>query len=173
MIHIETFKAEDWYLNDPYEVIDCTPEAIKSIETLGMGISIFEDNKCIGSGGLIYWKEDEAEAWIRMDKCIVDRTYKYLRAIIEAVHIVSDLYEGYLFCWVNENLPVNQRFVEWFGFTKREEIQIKNDIPYRLWELIRGTSTNGRRSGRKCCRSNATGKHSQTTGCRPSEDKRI
>jgi len=171
MIHPEIFKAEDWYLDDPVEDIEAPGPALQNLEHTGMGISIFDGDKCVGCGGLIYWKDTEAEAWIRLDKCIVDRPGKYIRAIMEAAFICQDIFKGDIFAWVDEEQPVYQRFVSWFGFKKRVEIQKKDGKFYRLWEFDRGTYFYDRRDGSKRSRCNATKQHGETASRSPSKNK--
>jgi len=170
MIHVESFKPSDWYLDNPIEDIDAPCDAIKHITSLCLATSVFDGDKCIGCGGLIYWKEDEAEAWIRLDKCILDHPGKYIKAIMEAAFICQDVFDGYIYCWVDEKQPIYQRFVSWFGFNKRQELLIMDGKNYRMWEFNRD-SFNDRRDSRKRSRSHAAKQDGRATSGSPSKNK--
>lgn len=171
MIHIETFKSEDWYLDDPLEVIEAPCQAIQHIGNMGVAVSVFDGDRCVACGGLIFWKEEEAEAWIRLDKCILQHLGKYIRAIMEAAFVCQDVFDGYIFCWVDEEQPIYQRFVDWFGFNKRQELQKKDGKYYRMWEFDRGTNLYDRRGSRKRSRANATSKDGQAASGSSSKNK--
>lgn len=171
MIHLESFQPEHWYLDDPVEIVEAPSEAIKHLTTMGMGFTVMDDEKVLGCGGLIFWKEGEAEAWIRLDKCLLEHSTRYVRAIVEAARIVLDVYDGYIYCWVDEDQPIYQRFVNWFGYKKRQELQIKNGKNYRLWEFDRGTNIYDRRGSSKRSRSNAASKDGRIASGSPSKNK--
>ena len=170
MIHPEIFKPEDWYLDDPVETIEAPCEAIAHINDLGLAVSVFDGDKCVGCGGLIFWKEGEAEAWIRLDKCILDHPGKYIRAIMGAAFICQDAFKGYIYCWVDEEQPIYQRFVDWFQFNKRQETLEKDGKYYRMWEFDRDRFNGCRVSGRRS-RVDAASKDGPAASRSPSKDK--
>jgi len=171
MIHIEQFKPEDWYLDNPIETIEAPDDAIKHLTKMGLGFSAFDGDKCIGCGGLIFWKENEAEAWMRLDKCVFDHTGKYIKVIMEIGLMCIDIYDGYIFCWVDESKPKYQRLVQWFGYTKRQELQIKDGNNYRLWEFDRGTNIYDRRGSRKRSQFDAASKDGRVASGSSSKNK--
>jgi len=171
MIHVESFQAEDWFMDDPIEDIEATEETIIDLVTMGMGFTVFDDDKVLACGGLIFWKEGESEAWIRLDKGLFENSTRAVRAIVEAARIVLDVYDGYVYCWVDDDEPIYQRFVYWFGYKKRAEIQKKDGKIYRMWEFDRGINIYDSRGSRQCRRGNAASQDGQVTSGSSSKDK--
>jgi len=156
-VKIESFKAIDWFLDDPIEVIEMTYDRAVLLERRSVAFSVFDDKGCVGCGGFIFWTDNEAEAWIRLSKRSLGSMRAGIRAIKESFKVTRNVYTGYTFCWVEEGWPEAQRMVSWLGFTKAKEAKELNGKVYGLWELHNGTSINGSGISSISCGANPAG----------------
>ena len=158
-MRIELFKAIDWYVDNPLELIDTPGDIAVKIETDGVGVSVFtEDGNCIGCGGIIYWEDDVAEAWIRIDRKGLKYRKSGLTAIREGFRIIiKGCKDTQIFCWVDTEWPEAQRMVKWLGFIEGEEVRELNNKMYKMWEYNHGNGIDGIGNGSICCRTDAAG----------------
>jgi hypothetical protein len=124
---------------------EATKEDILTLEKMSIAFSVFDNDKCVACGGFILWHEDEAEAWFKLSKQIIERPMAIVRAIMEAFRIELRLFDGDIFCWVEDDWPVAQRFAQWSGFTKTDRYKMLDNKRCFLWEL-KLDSTNGSRA---------------------------
>jgi hypothetical protein len=170
---VTMFKAVDWFMDDPLEIIEAKYENIQKMEKQGIGFSVFDDEGCVGCGGIIKWEEDIAEAWLRLDKRALDTPVSAIRIIQEGYRIVSDVYKGRIFCWVDETWPIAQRLVKWFCFEKTKTQRMINDKIYYMWELKDGNYLNDSRVGDVSSRADTARQHDGTAVRSPSPNLRI
>jgi hypothetical protein len=173
-VRLELFKAIDWFMDDPLEIVDVVYDNIQKMEKQGIAFSVFDDVGCIGCGGYIMWEENVAEAWIRLDKRALGHSVKGIRIIQEGFRVLANVYHGKVFCWVDETWPVAQRMVKWFGFVKQgNECRVINEKEYGYWELNDGNNIDDSRVGCVSHGADATSQHDATAGRSPSTDIRI
>lgn len=134
---LETFKAVDWFLVDSIEEIEIPYKKAVVLEKESIAFSAFDGEGCIGCAGLMFWSADEAEVWLRMDKRILDSPRPAIRAIREGFDLVMPKVTARVFAWVDEDLPRNQRFIRWMGFTPTEETKVLYGKNIRLYESVR------------------------------------
>ena len=144
-MRIETFKAIDYFVEDPLEGITAPYEFAEQLENRGIGFSVFDKDGCIGCGGLLYWTDNQAEAWIRIARRALKNKRKGIEAIMEGMSAFTNVYKGHIFCWVNVDWHKAQRMVRWLGFEEKTELRELHGITYKLWEIYDGNSVNDSR----------------------------
>ena len=169
-MHVEMFKAIDWFMDNPLEIINAPYDNIEKMEKQGIAFSVFDEEGCIGCGGYLLWKDQEAEAWLRLDKRALKKPIAIIGAIREGYKILSNVFKGRVYCWVNDTWPEAQRLVKWFKFVKQEESKDINGKRYFLWELDDGNSVNDSGSGSECCGRHTASQHATPAGRGPSSD---
>ncbi len=169
-MRIESFKAKDWYVEDPLEIIDPPDNIVEIIEKQSIGISVFlNDDTCIGCGGLLFWPDGNLEAWIRIAKRGLEHKMGGIKAIKQGLDIMirtcSKLEpDARIFCWVEITNSKAQRLVEWLGFTASNEQRELNAATYLMWEFYRGTCNDGSGIGSISCRANSAGEDCPAAG---------
>ncbi len=156
-MYFDTFRAIDWYVDDPLEPIEAPGDIAIKLETDGVAISAFTKNGCIGCGGFIYWDENNAEAWIRISKGGLRHRREGVRAIRGMFSILKNICSTDMFCWVDTEWLEAQRMVEWLGFTPTHECKKINDKLYFVWKLTHGNVDDDSRDGGICHGADATG----------------
>lgn len=158
-MRLEPFKAIDWFLVDSIEEIEIPYERAMLLEKKSIAFSAFDNIGCMGCAGMLFWSETEAEVWLRLDKRVIQTPRGVIRAIKEGFKILLPYSSGRVFAWVDEELPIAQRFIEWMGFIPSEKTKILYGKNIRLWELNNADS-NDRWTGNKCGRGNPAGTNS-------------
>lgn len=143
---IVPFKAIDWYLDDPLEPIEAPLDIAQRLEDQGISMSLFDDEGCLGCGGMLRWPNNCTEVWVRIDR----RGFMYkregLRAIKEGFSVIMNVCETILFCWVDTKWPKAERMVQWLGFTPTSKTKELNGSIYKQWTK-NGDDSNDSRSG--------------------------
>jgi len=135
-MRLEKFQPEDWFMDDPLEVIGASYEGIMDLASRSVAFSLFDNEVLLACGGLAFWSEDEAEAWLQLSKkATTGNTLPLIRAIREGLTAIINTHDGEIFCWVDEERPLAQRFAGWFGFEKTETQKVLLGKHIRLWEL--------------------------------------
>jgi hypothetical protein len=172
-MYVTMFKAIDWFMDDPLEIIETKYDNIQKMEKQGIAFSVFDNEGCLGCGGYLQWEENLAEAWLRLDKRALEYPVKAIHIIREGYRILSDVYKGEVYCWVDEDWPKAQRLVKWFGFVEADGYKTITNKVYRMWELKDGNYSNDSRVSCKRDGSSTTGQHDEATGRSPSTNIRI
>jgi len=156
-MRLERFKAEHWHLEDPFEVLEAPDDTGVKLAEQGIAFTAFDGDTPVACGGFLFWAENEAEAWIRISKRIGDNLYPALKAISDGLAILRRIYDGQVFCWVDDSWPKAQRLVQWLGFNKTDTQKEHDGTIYFLWELNNGSSTSGSRVGSHSSGRDSTG----------------
>ncbi len=158
MIKIVPFKAIDWFMDDPLELIDTPDNVGELLENRAVGISVYTEEGCIGCGGVILWDEYNSEAWIRISRKGLKHMKSGIKAIKDGFNIIAqNQQDTKIFCWVNIDWPKAQRMASWLGFTKRSELRVLHGITYLLWEYENGNCVNDSRTSSISSRANTAG----------------
>ncbi len=169
-MRMELFQAIDWYLDDPLEPVENPGDIAVKIETQGLGISVFiEDGTCIGCGGILYWGEKEAEAWIRINRKGLEYKKEGIRAIWKGWRIIArSCRDMDIICWVDSDWIEAQRLVRWLGFNFGKEMRKLNNKTYNIWEYKHGNHVDDLGNGSICRGTDATGSDDEVASQRPS-----
>lgn len=172
-MRIEMYKAIDWYVDNPLELVYNPGDIAIRLETDSISVSVFtDDGECIGCGGILYWGDKWAEAWIRIDKKGLEYKKSGIRAIRAGFRIITrSVRDARVFCWVDTKWPEAQRLVKWLGFTEGEELKELNNSIYRLWEYKNGNGVNDIGNGSISCGADSAGQDDATASRGPSRDK--
>lgn len=165
---IVPFKAIDWYIDDPIEPILNPGNIAERLEKQGMGISVFDDDGCFGCGGLLFYNNGTAEAWVRIDRRGFKHRKSGIRAIKEGFKILTNVCKSKIFCWVDIDWEEADRLVTWLGFVKGKETRELNNRTYLMWDYDDGNDYDGYRHGSKRCGCNATVRDDAAAGRSPS-----
>ena len=168
---MRSFEAIDWYVDNPLEIVHDPGNIAVRLETEGIGISVFVDGTCIGCGGVLYYGEKLAEAWIRVDRKGLEYKREGLRAIRKGFRIVArTCRDARIFCWVDDSWPEAQRMVKWLGFKAGDETKELNNSIYRLWDYKNGDDVNGIGNSSIGCGADSAGQDDATASRSPSRD---
>ena len=170
-MRLEKFQPEDWFLDDPIEIIEAPYDRIMDLANRSVAFSAFEGYELIACGGLAFWNDDEAEAWIRISKKGFRCRKAGIRCIKELWKILLDTSppDMNIFCWVDAEWLEAQRLVGWLGFTPTHESRKLNDNRlYFVWELANGNDNDDSRDSGICYGTDATSLDDETAGRSPS-----
>ena len=165
---IVPYKAIDWYLENPLEPIALPGDIAYRLEKQGIAMSVYESEGCIGCGGLLFYENGTAEAWVRIDRTGLKHRKSGLRAIREGFKILTRVCKSKIFCWVDTEWEEAHRLVKWLGFIPGEESRELNNKTYLMWEYKDGTGVNGNRHCSERCGGNATVRDDAATSRSPS-----
>jgi hypothetical protein len=168
---VKMFKAIDWYMDNPLELIESPGNIAELLEKRGVAASIFIDGYCIGCGGYLLWEDDLAEAWIRID----EKGLEHKMAALRAMRFLWDKVTNgpsskgvRIFCWVDPEWNEAQRMIEWLGFTEGEESRELNGKEYKVWYYGNGNDDFG--NGSISCGADSAGQDDATASRGPSRD---
>lgn len=113
---IKIFDKSDWpKVTDPVEDLPRIHDM--SVYDRGVGITLEDDGKTIGCGGVVLHDDTVGELWLRISseaKPLIAMT-----AIKAGIKILADSFPGVqLICRVKDNFSKGERLVQHLGFIK-------------------------------------------------------
>ncbi len=130
------------YKDGDYEAIeDCIEPFGKvgyfeDIKDRGVYLTVEDNNKVIGCGGVVMTTDDEGVVWLTLSYDIAEKKLTLIRLLKEGLKIILESFNlKRITAKIQEGYEKGERMARWFGFRPTDEVVKAFTLNYRTYEL--------------------------------------